>query len=386
MNPKIETLTNFLQTLPSETAERAIYAALTEVERTLRTEEADGLPSIPKPLNLGSLLDEPPPEIDWLIKNLLPRGITGLIVGQTGVGKTYFGLNLAIWLATSFLDIPFETTKPRKVLYLNNEDGEILLKRRLWFLAQYYRSVWDLVSKNFLLFSVAGVVGPLAECDSSGSLKPSRNFEILEILISKFQPDLVFLDTFSRFYGLRENFSEDASFWLFLLETLARRYETSFLICHHPRKGSVNDIDASRGSSTLVSNTRIVIALEKLEQKLIKMSVLKNNFADFLPTVKFRFEKGIFLPEKEEPALEKIIKILPDAFKKFVNQEVTARELYKSQDFVEFREFVKDKTGILVRDLRYLLPQALEEAVSRGLLQATEKRGKNIQKFYKLVV
>ena len=385
---QIENIKEFLNNLPPEKAGLFWQGGLRALEQEVRTPEAGGPPPLPEPINLQALAQEPPPEVDFVINKILPRGAVGLLVGQTGTGKTYFALNLATWLACAFSESPFKTLRPRRVLYLNNEDSEPLLKKRLWLIAQHYQKIWPKISENLFVFPVHGQLGPLGEYGANGNPRPSQNFEILESLIKRFQPDLVILDTFSRFFGLRENCSDDVAIWLFWLEGLTQKYRISFLILHHPRKGSPGDnLEASRGSSVLISNTRVLLALERLSERstqVVKVSVLKNNYADFYPAFEFQMKDGFLLPANKRPPSKQILEIIPEAFRKFVSDEVTARDLYKSKDFAEFREFIKDSVGISVRELRYLLPEALEEAVRLGVLSVREERRKSIKKLYKL--
>lgn len=374
-----------LDALSPEDREIFIKTGLREIQERKSAER----PKEPAPLDLKTIGQNPPPAIQWVIKNLLPQGAIGLIIGQTGAGKTYFALNLAIWLASAYLESPFEAERPQKIAFLNNEDAESLLKRRLWQLSQHYYPIWDVVFRNLLVFPVFGILGPLAEYGPHGNPKPSQNFEILRQLIGKYQPNLLILDTFSRFFGLSENSAEDVSFWLFLLEELAKEFDASFLVLHHPRKGTANDLmDSGRGSSVLVSNTRLLVYLERFpndSKNIVQLSIVKNNYADFYPKFQFQIRDGVFLPVEEKPPVQMIVGILPTAFKKFVSGEVSGRELLRSSDFAEFRDFLKDSTGIKIQKLRTLLPEALEESVAQGVLTCREDgRGKARKKLYKL--
>ena len=385
---QVRNIEEILGNLPPDKVEAFYRGGLRALEREVRTPEAGGPPPLPNSINLQALAQGPPPNIDWIIKDLFPRGTIGLIVGQTGSGKTFFALNLAIWLASAFLEAPFETERPQKIIFLNNEDSELLLQRRLWHLSKHYSAIWNKVSENLLVFPVFGLLGPLAKYGPHKNPQPSSNFEVLKRLLEKYRPDLVFLDTFSRFFGLSENAAEDVSFWLFLLENLAKDFGCSFLILHHPNKGGLSgSIESSRGSSVLTSNTRLLVHIDRVSDSFrnsIKVSIIKNNYCDYYPQFHFAIQDGVFLPVEEENPTERIIGVLSKAFEKFVIDEVSGRELARSPDFAEFREFIKDQTGITVQRLRLLIPDACERAAQKGILVRREEGAKSRKIFYKL--
>ena len=72
------------------------------------------------------------PEQEWLIENILPRGIPGLIAAIGGLGKSYIMLDLAMKVAGGDLAMHQETAlggkvvKNGKVVFLGAEDLSLI--------------------------------------------------------------------------------------------------------------------------------------------------------------------------------------------------------------------------------------------------------------------
>lgn len=82
---------------------------------------------------LSSLTDFSIPRPNWLVRKIWTRGSCGFISGQPKSYKSYFGLDMAISVATgtAFLNEPqFSTGRPRNVIYLQEEDSLPLVLMR----------------------------------------------------------------------------------------------------------------------------------------------------------------------------------------------------------------------------------------------------------------
>ena len=82
---------------------------------------------------LATLTDVSIPRPNWLVRKIWTRGSCGFISGQPKSYKSYFGLDLAISVATGtcFLNDPqFSTGEPRRVLYIQEEDSLPLVLHR----------------------------------------------------------------------------------------------------------------------------------------------------------------------------------------------------------------------------------------------------------------
>lgn len=84
----------------------------------------------PEPQRLGSLLANVKKPV-WLVEGVLTEGACGFIAGEPKSFKSWFGLDLALSVATGgkFLEY-FPVVKPGPVLYIQEEDPPTVLKDR----------------------------------------------------------------------------------------------------------------------------------------------------------------------------------------------------------------------------------------------------------------
>lgn len=126
---------NEMTQLKSEAA-KAIGIAIEEAEEdTLEDKIYDGSrPTLQDLPTLATLSCQRIPRPDWLIHKIWTRGSCGFISGAPKSYKSYLGLDMAISVATGtpFLNDPqFATGKPRKVIYVQEEDSLPLIMHRV---------------------------------------------------------------------------------------------------------------------------------------------------------------------------------------------------------------------------------------------------------------
>ena len=68
---------------------------------------------------------------DWLVPGLLERGDRLMLTGFEGLGKSTLTQQLAITIAAGLHPFTFEPIEPRRVLYVDCENGERYLRRKL---------------------------------------------------------------------------------------------------------------------------------------------------------------------------------------------------------------------------------------------------------------
>lgn len=133
--------------------------------------------------SLIDLLSGPPPQAEWLIPNLIPKGSMIAMCGLEGVGKSVFGYTLCAALGSG-LQILGRDTQPSKILYMDEENGH--RDRR----AYLYRAWVGLgrPSKEVLAENLA--VHGFALLSSTADW-----YITLKALAASHKPDLIVIDT-----------------------------------------------------------------------------------------------------------------------------------------------------------------------------------------------
>lgn len=156
---------------------------------------------------------------EWLVQDLVPTRSKVFLVGDSGVGKTPFCLQLALCLATGQ---PFlgRHVQQSRVLYCDLETSAPQAWTNLMGHLMQHLGLGDL-PQNFMWWN------PNWDTEPSGR-DPGE--ELYEIVREK-QPDIVFVDTFKAFYPAGDR-SEVAP----LIMSRFRRSPCAWVLIHHLRK------------------------------------------------------------------------------------------------------------------------------------------------------
>jgi hypothetical protein len=187
-------------------------------------------------VEIDEILQEPPP-LEWLVKDYILPESQIMIVGASGIGKTFLTIDLALSIATG-RDWNSRKVKQGSVAYINAE-GHRSMQYRIKGWEQEHQS---LANAPFLLSQDA--------CDL-------MNDESLDAAIVKFDKfaikhnrsiSIIFVDTLHRNMSGDEDRSPDIRTFMSNFEKLCKRYGAAGFINHHPGHGNQN---RARGSSSM---------------------------------------------------------------------------------------------------------------------------------------
>jgi len=359
-------------------------AVLKALEHGVRKEPGNGS-EVPEPLDIRKIATESPPPRDWVIQNLLPAKVVGVLAGPSGAGKSFFLLHLAVHVAAGLIGGPFEILKAQPVVVLNAEDPPDELARRLYWTLRPYQKLTEVLAKNLYVYAVAGEMGALARYGPHNNPEISEDYQKLEAIIKQKQPRLVILDTFSRFYGLNENSNDEVAFWLGLLERLARHHGTAFLICHHQNKSGLGsrDVTSFRGAGALVANSRFAWILKPLsdeelinqglklvlDTRFFQISFEKMNYGPKPAPILFKQAKDAAPEWIEFNPTKRLVQIIADAVIEAGGERgLSEREIRRSK---KFKNYLRDY-GITFSSIVHKLEDLLKEAATVGLLEKVE--------------
>lgn len=208
-------------------------------------EGAIGPTSSPAPTPLAGvdldLLDQPPPPLAWLVDGRIVERTLTLVGAKPGVGKSWISQDLALALALGRPWLGHAVSKPRRVLYLDAENGEELAVRRLRQLGGRSQQLQDR-----LVYQADPLV-----------LTASSDLARVRATLQQFQPEMVIVDTLASHAPGAEADTESMATFLTSVWHAARRSGAAMVLLHHLRKsmqsaGKDDPLDAFRGAGHLV--------------------------------------------------------------------------------------------------------------------------------------
>ena len=211
-------------------------------------------------VNLAEWLQNDPPEVEYLFRDVFPRGIVAGLGGGGGVGKSTLSLHLAYSLALGRTIFPsFVPCKPVSVMIALGEDERTFSHARFKDMERRYPLTADEVSLlHANLHIYPSKAAPLFEYRNH-EVRPSAHFAKLQEEVARREPGLLILDPKSRWSGLNENRNETATAFVEQLELLLKPFNGSALVTHHVAKSQRNALDVAsvRGASGFPDATRL---------------------------------------------------------------------------------------------------------------------------------
>jgi RecA-family ATPase len=225
---------------------------------------------------------ERPQPLEFTVKPQVPRRCATLCTSEAGLGKTTYGMRMAVCVAGGRSFFGLETAQGR-VVYLNLEDNADSLRRRFhWVysreLAQMRkegRSQAELdafdaaLDKNLVLTSAVGWQLHLISC-AFGQIEQTG---VVAALIERIGAplELLIVDPLARAHGGNENDNTVATALVNACERIANALGCAVLILHHVGKSASKERDesmnAARGASGFISGVRSSVRLIAVDAK-----------------------------------------------------------------------------------------------------------------------
>lgn len=238
-----------------------------------------GKPTTPEPLLLSDwsikrFVGEPP-EQEWLIENILPRRIPGLIAAIGGLGKSFILLDLCLKVAGGDQSMHKESSlggnieHNGKVVFLGAEDSAASVHRRIASISDPTLRIR--AADNLMVVPLPDAGGPMALIQNvMGQYSITEEYQnIRKQLMDMGDVALVVIDPLQAFAHADINTDPAAAqFWWSLMSELCVSINGNVLIAHHMRKEGTFQIkksmqarEAIRGTTALIDGARWAYAL-----------------------------------------------------------------------------------------------------------------------------
>lgn len=212
------------------------------------------------PLDLGRIFrDDGDTDPDYLVGEMFARGTVTLLSGDTGAGKSWLGLSLALAVAhgTSWLG---ETARPGPVVVVDEENPAHVVFGRLRALG----AVPEDVGRLFYMSRHGLLVG-----DSAAPLMGDGGTDsALSAFLGEHCPSLVIIDTALAATAITSAEDNAAVVALFKgLRGLAEQHDCAVVLLHHERKGTAGgSSEDALGARAWVGQADAQLSLKKGRQ------------------------------------------------------------------------------------------------------------------------
>jgi len=192
--------------------------------------------------------------VDWVIDKWIPKGDICFIAGKAASYKTTICLHWAYCLANDKLVFNNYKVQPSRVLYMNEENSNSVLV-------------------NIVKRVKTGLEITNGSRNIAFSLLNNIRFDIIEDInklvefINKNKIDVIFFDSFRRFFLGEENDATLMNRLFNVLKHIRSKTDTTLIIIHHAKKSSKADggdiRDSLRGSSDIVNSADNIIEVSR---------------------------------------------------------------------------------------------------------------------------
>jgi RecA-family ATPase len=293
---------------------RAINLALGEDYKANGSGVGSEQPPAHEPLAFADLdawaRSEPPPR-EWSVPDRFPLRNVALLSGEGAIGKSVLEMQQGVahvlardWAGT----LP----EPGDFLYLNAEDEQNELHRRLDAIAAHYgASVADLVG-HFHIIARAGQDAVLGYPDRrSGLVKPTRLFGELMDAARDIKPKTIALDTSADIFGGDEINRGQVRQFIGLLRMLAIAGNSAVVVCAHPSLTGINSGTGLSGSTAWHNSVRARAYFTKADEDggtdtgLRKLQFMKSNYGPPAASITLQYKAGVYVPVGSASTFEK---------------------------------------------------------------------------------
>jgi len=303
-------------------------------------------PEPPPPLrfiNISNWDNEPVPEQQWTVFNRIPRGHTVLFSGQGGAGKSTLNLQQA---AAHALNREWLNTMPEPghALFIDAEDDEKVIHRRLAAIASHYKvSFRDLEKGGLYLMSLFGRDAVLATPTRSGKIQPTSLFKQLLEAAGDIKPVMTSIAASANVFAGNENDRSQVQQFITLLTQMAIRANGSVSLISHPSLSGISRDSGESGTTQWHNSVRARSYMktmkpedgEPLDTDLRELVFKKNNYGPISETISLQYQNGLFLPVQGIGTLDRLAQ---EQQGEFIFLELLRR-------FTAQNRKVSDKTG-----------------------------------------
>ena len=263
-------------------------------------------------IDLGDLLSRPEEPIPWAVPGWLAQGGTAILGGEPKLGKTTVAQDLAFAMATGgrWLDHIAVRGGPYRILYLDEENSERLVRRRLRQLAQSY---------NLRDVDLAEMATRLRYLNrNSLNLDRDDRIQTLWSEVKEFEPNFAVFDSLVRFHSRDENDNRAmADFFAEVVSKLSTHFQCGSILLHLAKPGkdraSGDLVHRLRGASDIVAAVDEIWTLEQARNGNRILRHVLTRWDETAPALTLTLDGRLRAQEASDATEDVILELLHEA-------------------------------------------------------------------------
>jgi hypothetical protein len=215
-------------------------------------------------------LYKPRPPIEYIYKDLIPKGLPGGLFASGGTGKTFFCIQQNLYGAAGLPFGELRPTKPLKTVFFCAEDQKRFLLNRAEGILEAdpdLKARLGLIKENSHIHSLAGAATNFLQF-SGGNIEQTPFFDQMMQQLGRWGDiDLIAIDPMVSFWGLPENDAVNGQAFINCLTRLSMETGASIQIVHHVPKGATMEsisTGGGRGTSAIYDRLRWAFGMLKV--------------------------------------------------------------------------------------------------------------------------
>ena len=231
----------------------------------------DARPSTFKFVAAKEFLEEEILPRPYICGTFLERQCVSMIVGEPGVGKTSYSVNLGVSVASGADFAGDSVSEPVSVLFINPEDSYDELRRRIKAAVDSLGIESSLIGDRVFLAKIDGSIHLANRVPKIGVNVTAVVAELTRYARS-LGAGLIIFDPFSYVHGLDENSNSDMAFVIAQLQHIAKKANCAVMFGHHTVKKSGD----ARGASSIGAGIRSARSIKQAETKVLEIAGVDN--------------------------------------------------------------------------------------------------------------
>jgi RecA-family ATPase len=262
--------------------------------------------------DIGQWSRREPPQREWAVPDRFPLRNVALISGEGAIGKSILIMQLGVAHALG-RDWLQALPEPGPFLYLNAEDEESELHRRLADIATHFGTPLAELTDGLHILALAGQDAALGYANRNGLILPTPLFHRLMEAACDIRPKSIALDTSADVFVGNENDRAQVRQFIGLLRRMAIAANAAVIVATHPSLTGISSGTGLSGNTAWHNSVRARAYVKSCktndgdepDKALRQVEFLKSNYGPIAETVTVRWKDGVFVQEPKTGSLEK---------------------------------------------------------------------------------